>query len=99
MIAAVTVAFLFCQRVFLKLRAKTMTSSGAKILAELNVYIDNTKEIADIVRYHHFSFTPMRNNQAPVTIKKVATFASKAARDKLICQGDIASSKLVSKAY
>ena len=35
-------------------------------------------------------FTAVRNKNTPKTIKKVATFASKAARESMMCQGEIA---------
>jgi hypothetical protein len=54
------------------------------------VYIDRTKETTDKTKNIGLSLD-FRNSKTPRTMKKLATFASKAALESNICQGEIAS--------
>ncbi len=83
----------------LKMDPKNKTKRGVTILAVLKVYIDSVKETIEAIMYHFFSCIPDKNNQMPPTIKNVATFASNAALDNIICQGEIARNNAESKAY
>src|SRR6185312_15982222 len=89
-IVATTVCFLCFQSVFMYTKLKTITRSGLTTRGELKVYIVTTNEAAESVRYHILSCTALRNSQTPRATKKVATFCSNAARESIICQGDMA---------
>src|SRR5438105_4677441 len=87
---AIAVFFLSFNSCFLKPIAKITTSKGATILAVLNVYIERANDTAESDKYQRLFSTPPRNSHTPVTRKNVATFASNAARESIICQGETA---------
>src|SRR3990167_1573072 len=88
--------YLFCT---FDVYPKNNTKIGATILAVLKVYMESTKKIAEHTICHFLFCTPAKNNQTPATKKNVATFASNAARDSMICQGEIAKKSAEDKAY
>ena len=96
---ATNVCFLFSINFFLKQIPNNATISGATILAVLKVYIDNTKETTDKTIDHFFPPTPCKKNKTPLTRKKVAIFASNAALDNIVCQGETAKNSEASNAY
>ena len=75
---------------------KIVRRRGTTTLAVLNVYIDKTNEVIENKRNtNEEAFLEevdiaLKNRKTPNTIKKVATFASNAARERLMCQGETA---------
>ena len=89
------VSFKFFNKTFRRIINIIGTNSGRNTRDVLKVYIAKVRHSKESIKNFGFNFSRVedRNNVTPSTIKKVATFASKAARDKRICQGEIARRK------
>src|SRR5260221_7640419 len=82
---------LLCCHIFLKkMRERKITNNGLTIRAVLKTYMDKTKDAADRVSIHGRFCIANKNSHTPQTIKNVATFASNAARESIVCHGEIA---------
>ena len=82
---------------FLNTIKRITTKIGDTILAVLNVYMERTKDITD-KNNQPILLLERKNVNTPKIIKKDATFASNAARESIICQGEIAKIALVKSA-
>jgi hypothetical protein len=97
--AAIKTSLLIFKSDFLKQKKSKITKSGETTLAVLKVYIEKAKETAEIIKYHFLFSAAARKPQTPRIIKNEETFASKAARERRICQGEIARKRAEKRAY
>src|SRR6185369_6146295 len=95
---AVKVCFFCCHNFLEKQIPRATTTSGTTIRELLNVFIAKTKDTAENTIHHFFSCKLATNVKIPTTKKNVATFASKPARESIICHGDKAKTKAAQSA-